>query len=321
MRIIRNHRCDDGRMRREIIVMVKDFFHVCANGTDARDFIIREADYYAAFNYMAVCAANTDVIVVSFSIEDSHPHALLWGLKEECSKFKVLYENLYTHYAASTRNGEVVLVLRCELYPIGNDLDYLRNVAVYTIIQPTKDGKSVMPYDYLWGTGSLYFRTGFYTPVWLFDEHGSICRPVPFSSLGGRERRHLLHTRNYSVPDNWLVCNGFILPDNYIDIARFESIYVTFNRFRVFLSSPKKREEMMLAKMAEERGIMLEDLEARKVCGDQCKQMFGTRDPRRLIPQDRLMLAQQLRRQFRLTFRQIATLTRLPETEVRTFVR
>ena len=301
--------------------MNKEYFHVCANGADSRNFIISEDDYYTAFNYFGVCAANTEVEVVSFSIEDSHPHALLWGTRLECSRYTVLYESLYTHYAAATRNGGADLVLRCELYPIGDDMDYLRNVAVYTIIQPTKDGKSVMPYDYLWGTGSLYFRNGFYTPVWYFDKEGTIRQPVSFISLGAREKRTLLHTRNYMIPDDWLVCNGFILPENYVNIERFESIYITFNRFRVFLSSPKSREEVMLAKMAEERGVMMEDMEARRACGDCCKRMFGTRDPRRLDPRNRLSLAQQLRRQLRLTYRQLATLVRLPETEIRAFVR
>ena len=301
--------------------MNKEYFHVCANGADSRNFIISEDDYYTAFNYFGVCAANTEVEVVSFSIEDSHPHALLWGTRLECSRYTVLYESLYTHYAAATRNGGADLVLRCELYPIGDDMDYLRNVAVYTIIQPTKDGKSVMPYDYLWGTGSLYFRNGFYTPVWYFDKEGTIRQPVSFISLGAREKRALLHTRNYMIPDDWLVCNGFILPENYVNIERFESIYMTFNRFRVFLSSPKSREEVMLAKMAEERGVMMEDMEARKACGDCCKRMFGTRDPRRLDPRNRLSLAQQLRSQLRLTYRQLATLVRLPETEIRTIVR
>ena len=136
-----------------MIAMNKEYFHVCANGADSRNFIIREADYYAAFNLIAVCAANTEVVVVSFSIEDSHPHLLLWGVKEDCVRFKVLFETLYKHYAASTREGGSELVFRCELYSIGDDFDYLRNVAVYTVIQPTKDGKSVMPYDYRWGTG------------------------------------------------------------------------------------------------------------------------------------------------------------------------
>ena len=307
-------------MRSEIIAMSQEYFHVCAKGADSRNFIVDNADYYAAFNLIGVCAANTDAVVVSFSIEDSHPHFLLWGTKEECSRFKVLFEKLYMHYAAATRKGSADLVLNCELYSIGDDLDYLRNVAIYTVIQPTKDGKSVMPYDYLWGTGSMYFRKGYYTPVWYFDEKGIIRKPLPMVSLGARIKRSLLHTRSLSVPDEWLVCNGFILPVNYVDVGKFESIYCTFNRFRVFLSSPRKREEMMLAKMAEERGVMMEDLEARKACGDYCKAMFCTRDPRRLDPKDRILLAQQLRRQLRLTFRQLATLVRLPETEIRTFV-
>ena len=302
-------------------MMNKEYFHVCADGADARNFIIKEADYYAAFNHVAVCAANTDVVVVSFSIEDSHPHLLLWGVKEECSRYNVQYETLYKHYAASTRKGGSELVLRCELYPIGDDFDYLRNVAVYTVIQPTKDGKSVMPYDYRWGTGSMYFRTGHHTPVWYFDDKGIIHQPVSIGTLGKRERNNILHSRILSVPDDWLVCNGLILPDNYVDVGRFESIYGTCNRFRVYLSSTKSREEAMLARMAEYRGVMLEDIEARKVCGELSRQLFNTRDTRKLDATQRIMLAQQLRRQFKLTFRQLSTLVRLPETEIRTFVR
>lgn len=308
-------------MRRKSYAMNREYFHVCANGADARNFIISLADYYAAFNLIGVCAANTPVSVVSFSIEDSHPHFLLWGTRTDCSRFKVLYETLYTHYAAATRKGGADLLLRCELYPIGDDEDYLLNVATYTIIQATKDGKPIMPYDYPWGTGSLVFRNGFYVPIWQFDDQGVIHKPVPFGSLGARDRRALLHTRSLTIPDEWLICNGLILPGNYVDVARFESIFGTHNRFRVFLSSPKKREEMMLQRMAQDRGVSLEDLEARTVCGDVCKQLFRTRDPRRLDSTQRIRLAQQLRHQYRLTFRQLATLVRLPEIEVRTFVR
>ena len=308
-------------MGREMKAMKQEYFHICANGADARNFIIREEDYYAAFNLVGVCAANTDVVVVSFSIEDSHPHFLLWGTRANCSCFKTLYETQYVHYAAGTRTGGADIKFHCEMYSIGDDEDYLRNVAVYSIIQATKDGKPVMPYDYRWGTGSMVFRKDFYTPVWLFDDQGAIRQPVPFGSLGARARRALLHTRSMSIPEDWLVCNGIILPSNYVDVARFESIYGTHNRFRVFLSSPRKREEVMLAKMAEERGVSMEDLEARKVCGNVCKQMFGTRDPRRLNTHQRIQLAQSIRHQFRLTFRQLATLVRLPETEIRTFVR
>ena len=77
----------------------------------------------------------------------------------------------------------------------------------------------------------------------------------------------------------------------------------------------------MLRRMSEQRGVMLEDMEARRVCGDVCKQLFNTRDPRGLDAPQRITLAQELRRRYRMTFRQLATVVRLPETEIRTFVR
>ncbi|MBR6269835.1 MAG: hypothetical protein IKR30_04605 [Bacteroidales bacterium] len=300
--------------------MNKHYYHLCSNGTETKYFIICTADYFAAFNLIGVCAANTGVNVVSFSVEDSHPHILLYGTLENCSRLKQMYETLYRHYVAATRKDRERFVFHCELYLV-DDPSYLRNVAAYTIIQATKDGKPVMPYDYKWGTGSLYFRNSFFTPPWYFDDQGNICKPIPFSSLNTRARRRILHTRLYSIPETWMVCNDVILPSNYIDISLFESIYRTHNIYRVFLASTKKKEEEMLSKMAEFRGVAFEDSEARRICGDISKIMFGTRDPRRLDGKQRIALAQRLRRDYHITFRQLATIVRLPETEVRAYVR
>ena len=298
----------------------KQYFHLCAKGADARNFIICREDYYAVFNLIGVCAANTSVVVVSFSIEDSHPHILVWGTAEECMAFMHMFENLFKHYAAATRPRGSGLVLNCEAYPIGYDESYLLNVAIYTIIQPTKDGKPVMFYDYRWGTGSMYFRNKFHTPVWQYDDNGNIREPVRFGTLDSVSKRNLLHSRTYTIPDCWLVCNGFILPSNYVDVSRFESIYRSHNRFRVFASSPKKREDEMNARMADYRGVSFDDMEARRLCGDSCKQMFGIRDPRRLDGPRRIELAQYLRRQYRLSFRQLSTLVRLSEVDLRAYI-
>lgn len=296
------------------------YFHYCAKGADAQNFILCEADFMAVFNIIALCAAVTGAIVVSFSIEDTHPHILLYGTLAQCARFKVLFEKLCRCHAVETREGGADFVLRGELYSIGDDLSYLRNVAIYTIIQPTKDGKRVMPYDYRWGTGSMYYRSGFYTPVWLFDTSGVIREPVRFGDLSALKRRQISHSRLLTIPYNWLVCNDLILPSNYVDVARFEQIFGTPNRFRVYLASNKSKEEEMNSRMAEERGIALDDGEARQICGDQCHALFGTRDPRRLMASERITLAQEIRRKHRLTRRQLAKVVRLPEDEIRQWV-
>ena len=162
-----------------------NYFHLFANGDDARGFILDVEDFYAAFNRFGVCAAATGVAVLSFSIEDSHPHALLYGLESECVKFKELYETTTLHYIVSNRGSAGGVVFYLELYPIADE-DYLRNVAAYTIVQPTKDGKRVMPYDYLWGTGSMYFRPENHIPIWSVKADGSLSQTRRMSGSKSR---------------------------------------------------------------------------------------------------------------------------------------
>ncbi|MCQ2064272.1 MAG: hypothetical protein MJY66_00250 [Bacteroidaceae bacterium] len=81
------------------------YFHLFANGDDARNFIISETDFFAAFNRVGVCAANSEAKVVSFSIEDTHPHILLFGTEKECTKFKKAYLISTMRYIAATRGS------------------------------------------------------------------------------------------------------------------------------------------------------------------------------------------------------------------------
>ena len=298
----------------------KKYFHLCGDGANSRNFITSLADFRAAFNLVGVCAANTGATVISFSIEESHGHFLLWGTLEACTGFKIMYESQYKHYAAATRPKGLELVLESELYPV-DDEQYLKNVAAYTIIQATKDGKPIMFYDYRWGTGSMYFRDNNHIPVWYFDENGVLREPVPFRTFNRLEKRAIVHSQSLTIPGDWMICNGLILPSNYVDARNFENIYRTHNAFRVFMSSTKSREEEMLRKMVDYKGVTVDDLQARQLCGDMCKGMFGTRDPRRLTTTQRVNLAQQLRRVYRMSFRQLASLVRLPETELRIYVR
>ena len=296
------------------------YFHLCADGHEAQNFILSTRDFVAAMNIVALCAANTGVIVVAFALEDTHPHFLLYGTFEECVKYKLLFETTYKHYAASTREDGARFRLEIELYPVNNNENALRNVAAYIVSQPTKDGKDIMPFDYRWSSGSLYFRKGYHIPVWLFDDSGNILKTEQFGVLSVDRKRAVNHSRRYSLPDSWNVAGNLVLPSNYVDVERFESIYRTANCYRVYLAGSRKQDEEILNKISQIRGVLLEDTEAREVCGDECKMKFGTRDPRRLDSNDRLLLAQILRRQHNMTLRQIATVVRLPESEVRRYV-
>ena len=298
--------------------MENNFYHMFANGDDSRNFIISLTDFYAAFNRIGVCAANSSARVISFSIEDTHPHVLLYGTEHDCVKFKNAYLLSTLRYIAANRGSLYDVILNYELYPVKSE-DYLKNVAVYTILQATKDGKKVMPYDYIWGSGSLYFRPEKWMPIWMVDADGQAHEPFPIGTLTARQKEAMLHSRK-PVPDDWLVCNGFLLPQNYVDIEMFESIYQTHNCYRVFLANSKKKDDTVTTKMSKVRGMMIEDIEARKISAAVCYSFFHKHDARWLDTNQRLTLAKELRAQYYLSFRQLATLCRLPETELRKYV-
>lgn len=300
--------------------MKKYYYHICANGDDAKNFIICERDAKAAFNRVAICAHATGVIVLAFSIEDSHPHFLVYGTFEDSMAFKTLYESLTKHYIVANRGSLDQVVFECDLIPIKSE-NHLLSCGTYVVYQPTKDGKRVLPYDYLYGTGSLYFRNKNTIPIWQISDNKSVIEPVMVSRLTKNQKRELLCS-TYKLPDDWLTVNGFILPQNYIDIEMYESIYKTHNSFRVFLGSNKKQDDIVVVnEMIKSKGIFLEDLEARKICGDESFSLYGKRDARWLNPTQRMNLARRVRAKYNLSFRQLSTIVRLPEVELRKYIK
>lgn len=290
------------------------FFHLTGDGAIIREFITSERDFCAAFNLIGVCSANSGVDVVAFGIEESHPHFLLSGTREKCMQFKWMYESSYYHHATRTRKPPVHLNLDLDLLDI-EDESHLMNAGTYIIIQPTKDGKPLLPFDYQWGTGSLYFRPEKHIPIWCFDKEGMFHQPVRADQVGARRLRTICFSR-MTIPGDWLICNDLILPDNYVNIALFEGIYRTANCYRTFLSSNRAQQQTVQQRIAAARGVAYDDLEARLLCCDFCQQMFGFKDVRRLTSVQRISLAQALWRAHRLSRRQLATIVRLPYAEV-----
>ena len=187
--------------------------------------------------------------------------------------------------------------------------DYQRELAA------VKDGKQVMPYDYLWGTGSMYFRSKGHQSIWCRADSGEILKPSYVGDLSVHEQRIILNTYR-RVPGHWKLCNGILLPENYVDVAHFERIYRTANRYRVFMASNRSRDQIVKEKMAMARGVSLDDAEARSKCHSLMQVLYGFKDVRRLTSPQRVQLAQLLWKQFHLNKRQLATLVRLPYAEI-----
>ena len=296
-----------------------NYFHMFANGADSQNFIITVSDYYAAFNLIGVCAANSPVKVISFSIEETHPHLLLFGQSDDCIRFMDMYRWSMIRHIVESRGDSDNVHLNFHLSKVDSK-EYLQNVAIYSIIQPTKDGKRYMPYNYPWGTCSLYFKSEGTVPVWYSWPDGKYHESQTVGNMSRRTRHSILFSKK-PVPDNWLVCNGFLLPSNYIDVKRFEEIFGTPNSFRVFLGNSSRKDDLVISKMAKTAGVTLEDYEANRICSAECQSKFGVQSARWLSAEQRLNLAHRIRRTHHLSIRQIAKFCRIPKKELEKYFR
>jgi len=296
----------------------KKFYHLFADGSACKNFAICNQDLVAAFNLVGVFAFVSQVDVLAFSIEETHPHFLFYGTKSQCLQFKYLYERSYKKHIIGTRGSLDNVKFILSLLEI-DDESYLMSVGSYVICQATKDRKAVMPYDYLYGTGSLYFRRVGVPSIWQFDAHGNMLRTQTIGDIVLRTRHQLLFTKT-NVPDDWIMCNGFLLPQNYVKINKFEAIYKTHNCFRVFMSSNKNADNELILKRIDSHGVTIEDLDARRIAENLVKARYGVNGINSLDTVKRIDIALALRQNYKLSLRQIAMVTRIPISELEKYI-
>ncbi|MGM9741687.1 MAG: hypothetical protein ACI3ZC_01340 [Candidatus Cryptobacteroides sp.] len=291
----------------------KTYYHFFADGNNSRNFIMSENDFIFQFNLFGICSHISGATVLSFSLEDTHPHALIFGSDGECLNFTKNYEIRTLRHISGTRSHDETARIDCRIIKIEGE-NYLRTVAAYTVIQPTKDGKGIMFYDYKWGTGSMYFRPINHNSIWASNPHTI----RQFHELTAREQRNI--GARTGLPGHWMIAGKLIMPENYIDVKMYEGIFRTHNCFRAYTGAGKNQYMEIQKRMAGHIGITMNDNEARECCRVTVNNLFGNEDIRELSMKQRIELAMELKKRFTLSTRQISSLAHIPELEVRKYV-
>ena len=297
------------------VSMEKNYYHFYSDGKLAVELFLSKSDFVAALNRLAVCAVRfPQVVVVAFTLEDTHVHLLLYCREEDGKAFCDMFKKLTMMYVSRTRGGKPA-----DLYILFNDeyiedADYLKATGAYVLVQPTKDGKGIMPYDYPWSSASLYFRGDKVIPLWCVDRHGDVQKVVRVCDLSYEDRKRYLKT-DAVIPGEWAFCNGIILPSNYVDVRRFESIYGTHNSFRFFLS--KNSDVEMIRHLTTVKGVSLQDSEMREACRKVCQSRFGVNGVRSLNSAQRLEVARKLRQMYLISHKQLSRIVHVPLEEIK----
>ena len=297
--------------------MERMYYHFYSEGKLSAELFLKKADFVAALNRLAVCAARfPDVVIVAFTFEDTHVHLLLYCREDEGKAFCDMFKRLTMIYLSNTRGGKPVdLYIHFESEVL-KDEAHLKRVGAYVVIQPTKDGKGIMPYDYPWSSAPLYFRGDKVIPVWKIDKNGIVQYSRRLGEMSYRDKRKFLKTAT-KLPDDWLVCNGIVLPSNYVDVARFESIYGTHNSFRSFQSRSVDSDTILYS--AASKGVSLPDHEMRNACQEACRELFGANTVRSLNSAQRLEVARRLRIRYLISHKQLSRIVHIPLEEIERF--
>lgn len=298
---------------------MKKYYHIYSDGATGNGLFESTADFIAAMNRLAICAAYCDVEIIAFVFEDTHVHFVVCCTEENCAIFKRLFKKLTLTYISITRPREERLAtMDFSVYELNQNedetlYDVLKHEIAYCVIQPTKDGKRVMPYDYLWGTGSMYFRSKGIPSIWRITRQGEE-KPITQVKDYNKWKRAKIFRTTLDIPEHWYVCNGIILPENYVSVEKAEEILGSPNAYRALMA--RKIDDKVIKRMSRARGISLENKEMRLACIELCKEIFHEKSVKNLDAEQRLIIARRLRQKYVSTYKQIATTVHLPLIEI-----
>ena len=214
-------------------------------------------------------------------------------------KFIAEMKRLLARYFRQTHRPELVKEsIWIKADPLADDVEVMRKI-IYVFRNPMDAGDSLLPENYPWGVGRLFFQ----------QDTAVAAKRVGDMTLD--ERRALFHTR-IDLPADWEVdANGMLLPRCYIDLAEVHRLFHSPRRFLSFLFVRKKDLTEQDAQCARPFLEIRADKQLRADANAESQRLFH-RPITRLSEPDRLRIATLLWQNRRtLSRKQLARATHL----------
>ena len=252
-----------------------------------------EEDFKVAMNFVAIQAACCpEVVVLAFVLMSNHVHFVLKGTRRDVEMFVRQFKHRYSIYYNGRwgikkflrRNGVDVKEIPCEDEAVERAIAYVQMNCVAANI-------CGHPSQYLYGTGDAFFT-----------QRGA--GGDRLGDLSTRARERLLHTNCEAVPLDWrLAPEGFILPQEYVDVRGVEGLFRSPRRMNYFLASSSKARK----RVESEEGLpAFRDQTILASLPDLCRSLFGKECFQELAVGERTELMRQIRFRFSADVNQIA---------------
>jgi len=296
-------------------IIIKNCWHFSTDGKAVDVMFEDDDDFIAGMNRIYIIVRGFNVVILAFSLMDTHVHFVLYGEFEECNKFMHEYVRRTSQHISITHAERHKLDnVPIDYQPVTDD-SYLKTVICYTIKNAPVGGLPFTAWDYPWSSGPLYFRrTGLWSsPVWMESNYS----PGNRGGLGLHHGRKLLRTRDVPQEDVPMI-GQIVFPGVYVAYKIVERIFKTCKSFNYFLC--KTKEDDVDARGGTITHLTMPIQEMRQHKNELCRDMFGVETVRTLDMRQRLMLARALRSRFNSSVKQITRMTGLVYEEVKDII-
>ena len=260
--------------------VIDDCYHIYSDGTRLSVLCDTEEDYVFIMNQIAITSLYCNVRILCQEVMRTHFHGL----------------------------GDIVKdAIQIAVDPIKDD-EELRRKIIYVFRNCTEAGFRLLPEEYPWGPGLVYYR-----------QDKTTYRKV--SELDYREQCRLFRTR-VKLPQNWeFDAKGMLVPRSYFDTQYLHNeVFLSPRQFIAFLNVKKK--DLIEMEAADARPFLEKQDEGKLLKEMEQESTRRFKKPIKQLSQaDKIHLATHFWNERKtLSVKQLARLSRLNEAVLRAIV-
>ena len=136
------------------------FYHICTEGLEQMTLLKDEEDYKVAWNYLALCAWRTGVVIVAFVLMSNHIHLLI-ATRDimQARRMARLFKQLLSTYLKIKYGMSKVMHCTDDSISLIDSVQYLRNCIAYIFRNPVSARLCVRLVDYKWSSYNSCFSS------------------------------------------------------------------------------------------------------------------------------------------------------------------
>lgn len=288
---------------------VRNCWHFYTDGNAIDAMFYNADDFRDGMNRVYVVWQKFNVVILAFTLMDTHIHFILYGDFESCNKFIREFLRRTSIYL-SRYHGESHKLRRLPIsyQYIDNDY-YLKTAICYTLKNAPVAGLPFQANDYPWSSAPLLFRSheSWAASNLMKDQVNTV-------GLSWNRKKKVLKSRNPGRTDVKMI-DGIVSPDEYVENRIVEELFHSYKGFNNFMILSRESDIESRAGSISQLSLPLQEMREHRT--EICKDLYGEKGFKQLNTQQRIRLAKALRKRYNSSPKQIARLCGLKYSEVK----